>query len=137
MKFENKYGQVTVFVKNNIITASFSGCVDIDLFRTFTAGLLSIADQFNGTAWGYVSNSEQIVAATPDAEKEMIAVSQAMRKKNCVVSAYIISSPIAINQMRRIMNIIRPNLDFDECLFTSLPDANTYVANKLAKNQAD
>ena len=57
LKFKNKFGQVTVSVKHNIVTASFSGCVDIDLFRIFTAELLNIADQFNAKPWGYLSNS--------------------------------------------------------------------------------
>ncbi|CAM3694725.1 MULTISPECIES: hypothetical protein [Pseudoalteromonas] len=135
MKFINKYGQVSLQCEQNIIIADFSGNVNASLVSAFANSLLTQVAQFANKPWGYISNSQTLLAATPQAEQQLTLLTSAMVHKGCIASAYIFDSSIVINQMQRILDNAGLNMDIRPCLFNSLAQAKAFV-NKTMTEKA-
>ena len=131
MKYKNKHAEVTLSVEGNIIIAQFSGNLDLELLANFKAALFDKVAEFEGKQWGYISDSSCVLAATPDAEQEMVAISTQMQHTNCLISAFVLTSPIAISQMQRIMQNAKRDVDFNQCLFDNLDAAKRFISSQL------
>ncbi len=131
MKYKNKHAEVTLSVEGNIIIAQFSGNLDLELLANFKAALFDKVAEFEGKQWGYISDSSCVLAATPDAEQEMVAISTHMQHTNCLISAFVLTSPIAISQMQRIMQNAKRDVDFNQCLFDNLDAAKRFISSQL------
>ena len=131
MKYKNKHAEVTLFVEGNIIIAQFSGNLDLELLANFKTALFDKVAEFEGKQWGYISDSSCVLAATPDAEQEMVAISTHMQHTNCLISAFVLTSPIAISQMQRIMQNAKRDVDFNQCLFDNLDAAKRFISSQL------
>ncbi|HBW97760.1 MULTISPECIES: hypothetical protein [Pseudoalteromonas] len=131
MKYKNKHAEVTLSVEGNIIIAQFSGNLDLELLANFKTALFDKVAEFEGKQWGYISDSSCVLAATPDAEQEMVAISTHMQHTNCLISAFVLTSPIAISQMQRIMQNAKRDVDFNQCLFDNLDAAKRFISSQL------
>ena len=131
MKYKNKHAEVTLSVEGNIIIAQFSGNLDLELLANFKTALFDKVAEFEGKQWGYISDSSCVLAATPDAEQEMVAISTQMQHTNCLISAFVLTSPIAISQMQRIMQNAKRDVDFNQCLFDNLDAAKRFISSQL------
>ncbi len=131
MKYKNKHAEVTLSVEGNIIIAQFSGNLDLELLANFKTALFDKVAEFEGKQWGYISDSSCVLAATPDAEQEMVAISTHMQHTNCLISAFVLTSPIAISQMQRIMQNAKREVDFNQCLFDNLDAAKRFISSQL------
>ncbi|TMO04922.1 hypothetical protein CWB60_14775 [Pseudoalteromonas sp. S327] len=131
MKYKNKHAEVTLSFEGNIIIAQFSGNLDLELLANFKAALFDKVAEFEGKQWGYISDSSCVLAATPDAEQEMVAISTHMQHTNCLISAFVLTSPIAISQMQRIMQNAKRDVDFNQCLFDNLDAAKRFISSQL------
>lgn len=132
MKFENNYGSYSLRVEGNIAIGQFKGNLNPQLLNHFKAALLNTIEPFKHLPWGYISHSPEVIAATPDAEKNMIDVSQTMGINNCLISAFVLTSPIAIRQLQRIMHSSGRDAHLQECLFADLQSAKKFVIKQLA-----
>lgn len=130
MKFKNKYGSYKLHVEGSIVIAQFKGSLNPELLNHFNATLLETIAPFKHLPWDYISDSPDVVAATPDAEKNMIDVSQTMGKNNCLISAFVLTSPIALRQIQRIMHGSGRDAHLQDCLFDDLQQAKSFV-NKI------
>lgn len=131
MKYKNKHAEVTLSVEGNIVIAQFSGNLDLELLANFKTALFDKVAEFEGKQWGYISDSSCVLAATPDAEQEMVAISTHMQHTNCLISAFVLTSPIAISQMQRIMQNAKREVDFNQCLFDNLDAAKRFISSQL------
>lgn len=131
LEFKNNYGSYSFYVEGNIVIAQFKGNLNPELLNHFKAALLDTIATFKHQPWGYISHSPDVVAATPDAEKNMIDVSQTMGINNCIMSAFILTSPIAIRQLQRIMHSSGRDAYLQECLFDDLPSAKAFIKSQL------
>ena len=131
MKYKNKHAEVTLSVEGNIIIAQFSGNLDLELLANFKTALFDKVAEFEGKQWGYISDSSCVLAATPDAEQEMVVISTHMQHTNCLISAFVLTSPIAISQMQRIMQNAKRDVDFNQCLFDNLDAAKRFISSQL------
>ncbi|MEL0634848.1 hypothetical protein V6237_18970 [Pseudoalteromonas carrageenovora] len=131
MEYKNKHGQVSLHTENNIIIAKFSGYVTSGLLRVFKAELCAAIELLKCEHWAYISDSFAVLAATPEAEQEMTNISHLMHANNCIASAFVLSSAIAINQMNRILNCAGKNANINDYLFTDLESAKLYISNSL------
>ncbi|XQF93547.1 hypothetical protein ACOBV9_06920 [Pseudoalteromonas espejiana] len=61
----------------------------------------------------------------------MVAISHSMQQNNCLISAFVLTSPIAISQMQRIMQNAKRDVDFKDCLFDNLESAKYFILDKL------
>lgn len=130
MKFKNKYGSYKLRVEGSIVIAQFKGSLNPELLNHFNTTLLETIAPFKHLPWGYISDSPDVVAATPDAEKNMIDVSQTMGKNNCLISAFVLTSPIALRQIQRIMHGSGRDAHLQDCFFDDLQQAKSFV-NKI------
>lgn len=133
MEFKNKYGQVSLCTENNIIIAHFSGYVTSELLRAFKAELCVAVQPLKSKPWAYISDSLSVLAATPEAEQEMMKISRLMHANNCFGSAFILTSAIAIDQMKRVLNCVKRNVNINDYLFTDLDSAKLFISNNLNK----
>ena len=120
--------------EQNIIIANFCGNLNASLVTAFANGLFSQVAQFANNPWGYISNSHDLLAATPQAEQQLTQLTSAMARKGCIVSAYIFDSPIVINQMQRILINAGINIDIRPCLFNGLAQAKSFVNKAILDN---
>ncbi|MBE0378836.1 hypothetical protein [Pseudoalteromonas prydzensis] len=133
MKFINKYGQVSLHSEQNIIIADFCGNLNASLATAFANGLSTQVAQFANKPWGYISHSQTLLAATPQAEQQLTSLTSAMARNGCVASAYIFDSSIVINQMQRILDNAGLDMDIRPCLFNSLAQAKAFVSNTMTE----
>ena len=131
LEFKNNYGSYHLCVEDDIVIAQFEGNLNPQLLNHFKAALLNTIEPFKHLPWGYISHSPQVVAATPDAEKNMVDVSQTMGANNCLISAFVLSSPIAIRQLQRIMHSSGRDAHLQDCLFNDLPSAKAFIKSQL------
>eukprot|EP00493_Phyllostaurus_siculus_P023416 UN23752 len=61
----------------------------------------------------------------------MVAISTHMQHTNCLISAFVLTSPIAISQMQRIMQNAKRDVDFNQCLFDNLDAAKRFISSQL------
>lgn len=137
MEFKNRHGQVSLAVHDNIVIAKFKGSLNSQLLSIFTHELLKATEQLKGQPWGYISDSSDTIASTPEAEQDMVKISQTIRARNCAVTAFILTSAIAITQLQRIMNNAGQGEHFKDCLFNDIDTAKHSVARHLKNTQAD
>ncbi|MBB1277108.1 MULTISPECIES: hypothetical protein [unclassified Pseudoalteromonas] len=131
MEYKNENGHVNLSLENNIVIAQFSGNLELELLSNFKTALFETIQSFKGEKWGYISDSSNVVAATPQAEQEMVAISHSMQQNNCLISAFVLTSPIAISQMQRIMQNAKRDVTFKDCLFDNLESAKHFILNEL------
>ncbi|WP_338364670.1 hypothetical protein [uncultured Pseudoalteromonas sp.] len=131
MKYKTKHAEVTLSVEGNIVIAQFSGNLDLELLVNFKTALFETVSRFDGKQWGYISDSSCVLAATPEAEQEMVSISTQMQHTNCLISAFVLTSSIAISQMQRIMQNAKREVNFEECLFNNLDDAKRFISSQL------
>ncbi|GAA60482.1 hypothetical protein P20652_2348 [Pseudoalteromonas sp. BSi20652] len=135
MGFKNQYGQVSLIIENNVVIAHFKGYVTAGLLNAFKAELFETIKSFKGEPWAYISDSLDVLAATPEAEREMIDISRVMAENNCLTSAFVLTSAIAINQMKRILLCAKRNVNFSGSLFTDLDSAKQFISDNLKSKQ--
>ncbi|MET6758888.1 hypothetical protein [Pseudoalteromonas sp. NCIMB_1079] len=70
MEYKNKNGHVNLSLENNIVIAQFSGNLELELLSNFKTALFETIQSFKGEKWGYISDSSNVVAATPQAEQD-------------------------------------------------------------------
>ncbi|CAM4339990.1 hypothetical protein [Pseudoalteromonas ostreae] len=136
MKFSNRHGQVTLQREQNIIIADFYGNLNAGLVTAFTNGLFEQVNQLGNKPWGYICNSQNLLAATPQAEQQLTLLASAMVRNRCIVSAYIFDSAIVINQMQRIFHNAGLSVDVRHRLFKCLAQAKTFVNQTMADKTA-
>ena len=69
MEYKNKNGHVNLSLENNIVIAQFSGNLELELLSNFKTALFETIQSFKGEKWGYISDSSNVLAATPQAEQ--------------------------------------------------------------------
>ncbi|MGO2371194.1 MAG: hypothetical protein ACTH5C_02365 [Pseudoalteromonas prydzensis] len=136
MKFSNKHGQVSLHREQNIIIADFCGNLNASLVTAFSNGLFEQVSQLANKPWGYISNSQNLLAATPQAEQQLTLLASAMVRNGCIASAYIFDSAIVINQMQRIIHNAALSVDIRHRLFKCLAQAKTFVNQTMADKAA-
>ncbi|GAA73223.1 hypothetical protein [Pseudoalteromonas sp. BSi20439] len=61
----------------------------------------------------------------------MVDVSQTMGTNNCLISAFVLTSPIAIRQLQRIMHGSGRDAHLQDCFFNDFQSAKAFVTKQL------
>ncbi|WP_404340382.1 hypothetical protein [Pseudoalteromonas mariniglutinosa] len=131
MEFKNNYGTVSITVEDNIIIAEFSGNLNISLVNAFADSLHHYLTPLSGEPWCYIANCSTLLAATPEAEAGFTSLVKKVKEQNCIASAYIFSSALVFNQMKRILAKAESQVQLLDCLFNDVDSAKNYVTNQL------
>ena len=135
MEFINQYGQVNISQQKDTIICSFRGSLNERLVDSYTAGLSSLIKNFHGKEWAYVCDANMVVAATPEAEKKLVTMTEFAQVNNCIASAFIFASNLAVNQMQRVLDKASSGQNLADILFNDLPAALDYVSQVLNANR--
>lgn len=103
LEFKNHYGSVSIITDGPIIIGQFSGNINARLVNDFAVDIKKHISDLAGKPWAYISHSTQLLATTPEAERGFIQLLRALQSTNCVATAYMFSSSIVLNQMKRII----------------------------------
>lgn len=132
-QFKNKYGSVSLERRSRIVIASFSGALNASVLRFFSEHLESVLGDLKGRPWCYLSNSPEAMVGTGEAEAVLIESGKLGHKWGCVQAAYVLTSPVAIAQAKRIRDNIGIEQPLSEVLFDTEAEAFTYLTTFLAQ----
>ena len=131
MEFKNHYGSVRIITEGPIVIGQFSGNINARLVNDFAINLKKHITAFAGKPWAYISHSTHLLATTPDAERGFTQLFRALQGTNCIATAYMFSSSIVLNQMKRIIAQAQSPIQIMDCLFDDLDSAKAYVQKQL------
>ena len=131
MEFKNHYGSVSIITDGPIIIGQFSGNINARLVNDFAVDIKKHISDLAGKPWAYISHSTQLLATTPEAERGFIQLLRALQSTNCVATAYMFSSSIVLNQMKRIIAQAQSPIQIMDCLFDDLGSAKAYVLKQI------
>ena len=131
LEFKNHYGSVSIITEGSIIIGQFSGNINARLVNNFATGLKKHVSALAGRPWAYISHYTHLLATTPDAERSFANLFRALQGTNCIATAYMFSSSIVLNQMKRIIAEAEAPIQILDCLFDDLQSAKAYVLKQL------
>ena len=131
MEFKNHYGSVSIITDGPIIIGQFSGNINARLVNDFAAGLKKHICDLAGKPWAYISHSTNLYATTPDAEHGFVSLLKELKDTNCKATAFIFSSSIVLNQMKRVIAQAQSPIQILDCLYDDLDSAKDYVLKQL------
>ncbi|MCC2604949.1 hypothetical protein [Planctobacterium marinum] len=135
LKFKNKFGGVTLQRRGRIVVASFFGAINASVLQFFCDNLVKVVGDLKGSPWGYLSSSSEAMVGTEEAEAMLIAGGKIGLQLGCVRAAYVLKSPVAIAQTRRIRERLGVEPALDEILFASESEAIDYLEAYLEQYQ--
>ena len=131
LEFKNHYGSVRIITEGPIVIGQFYGNINARLVNDFAINLKKHITAFAGKPWAYISHSTHLLATTPDAERGFTQLFRALQGTNCIATAYMFSSSIVLNQMKRIIAQAQSPIQIMDCLFDDLDSAKAYVLKQL------
>ncbi|BDX05262.1 hypothetical protein [Planctobacterium marinum] len=126
-QFKNKYGSVSLERNGRIIVASFVGAINAGVLKYFSEHLELLLGELKGRPWCYLNNSPEAMVGTEEAEAVLIESGRLGHKWGCVQAAYVLTSPVAIAQTKRIRENIGIEQPLSDVLFSNEDDAFQYL----------
>ncbi|MEM0516317.1 hypothetical protein WCN91_12990 [Pseudoalteromonas sp. YIC-827] len=120
--------------QGDVIVSQFSGAINERMIATFATQLETLVKEHQLERWGYISNSKDVLAATPEAQVLMVSVAEKMFSHGCQAAAFVINSAIVINQLEQIRRALGRANSASDIVFENFDDALVYIRNKLAEN---
>lgn len=130
--FKAKYGSMSVSLRGDIVYGKFSGALSCGITKRLMQAIPGIIAPLNGQPWGYISFSESAQAATPSAEEDLVKCVTLFHQLGCSASAYILSSPVAKEQLKRVRIAAGAPQPIDEILFDDIKSAEKYIRDTLS-----
>ena len=130
--YKAKYGSMSVSLEGNIVYGKFSGALSCSITKRLKQVISEIIAPLAGKPWGYISYSESAEAATPSAEEDLVQCVILFHELGCKTSAYILSSPIAKDQLKRVRIAAGAPQPIDEILFDDIESAEKYIQSTLS-----
>ncbi|MBS3796949.1 hypothetical protein [Pseudoalteromonas sp. BDTF-M6] len=118
--------------QGDVIVGQFSGAINERMIATFATQLETLVKEHQLQRWAYISNSMDVLAATPEAQLRMVSVAEKMFAHGCQAAAFVIDSAIAINQLEQIRRSLGRADTASDIVFDNFDDALAYVNEHLA-----
>lgn len=130
-QFKNKYGSVSLERRDRIVVASFAGAINAGILKFFSENLESVVGDLKGTTWAYLSSSAEAMVGTEEAEALLTEAGKLGHLWGCVQAAYVLTSPVAIAQTRRIREKLGVEQPLSDVLFSTEAEAFDYLSSFL------
>lgn len=114
----------------------FSGAVNQTLLTFFGKNLEEVVGPLKGSPWAYLSSSADAYAGTPEVETLLVSAAKKGYEWGCVQGAYVLTSPVAIAQTRKIRDEIGVFQPLEEVLFDTEEQAIEFLNDVIAKTNA-
>lgn len=125
-------GELIIKRENNIVIAKFSGALDKKIALFYQQSLPELTKPLKGKHWGYLSVSQNVDAATPEAEDIMVQAVQLGISLGCVGSAFVLSTHLAIAQTDRMLKKAGLEQGITGKTFSTEAEARDYLKLQLA-----
>ena len=110
---------------------TYTGNLNGSLMTFFNNNLESVVGDLKGSPWGYLSSSEEATAGTQEVEELLMESGRLGLQWGCVAAAYVLKSPVAIAQTRRVRDKLGIPTPLDDILFATEEDAMVYLNQAL------
>ena len=70
--YKEANGSLKLELRDNLVFATFSGAITAEIMDYFLNGIDEVVKPLKGAPWGYISDSRQVEAATPDSEDSSV-----------------------------------------------------------------
>ena len=131
--YKDKYGSYSLSFEEQIVSGRIRGALGDTLSKRFLKDMQSIVHNNFVAPWSYLADMSTCEGLTGTAEKKLQETYSYCINSGCVVDAYCVQSPIAIDQIRRIRTVLGVRGDIDNHIFTRLQDAKAFIINVMAK----
>ncbi|MFY8275154.1 hypothetical protein AAEU32_13595 [Pseudoalteromonas sp. SSDWG2] len=126
-KYSCANGAYQLKLMDKVIVGEFSGAINERMMASFVEQIAQMVQEHNLSQWGYIGDSLNVPAATPEAQQHMVDIGNFMYSKGCKAIAFVLHSPIAINQLDKIRKQMGRTNDTRDIIFDNLDDALVYV----------
>ena len=130
---KNKYGSVKLERRGRILIARYSGAISGSLLRFFIDNLEVLLGEIKGSPWGYLSSSDLAAIGTTEVEALSVKVGKLAIEWGCVQGAYVLKSPVALAQTRRVRQQIGLEQPLEEVLFETDEEALSFLESAVSK----
>jgi hypothetical protein len=131
-KYKDKYGSYSLSLDQHIIKGCVSGALGDTLSKRFLNDMCTIIADIRPVNWAYLADMRKCEGLTGTAEKNLQEAYLYAINNGCVVDAYCVESPVAIDQMRRIRDKLGIKGEIGKHVFANLHDASAFIANVMA-----
>ena len=131
LSYKNKFGSLAMERRGRIILCSHTGSLNGSLMRFFNDHLEEVIGDLKGSPWGYLSSSLEATVATQEVEDLLVESGRLGLRWGCVAAAYVLKSPVAIDQTRRVREQLGIPTPLDDILFTTEEEAFNYLTQAV------
>ena len=130
--YKDKFGSINITLEDNIITAEFTGAVSVGIATYLLEKGRELKSVIRVPYWGYISNSLNAEASTPEAQKILLQAAAEYQQAGCIRAVFLLTSPIAIAQMEALRAAVGITEPFSDVLFDNYHDAKAHLDNYLS-----
>lgn len=131
-KYKDKYGSYSLSVEEQIVKGCVSGALGDTLSKRFLHDMRSITNEISPLNWAYLADMRKCEGLTGIAERNLQETYRYCISNGCVVDAYCVESPVAIDQMCRIRETLGIKGDINKHVFATLQEATAFIVNVMA-----
>lgn len=129
--YKDKYGSYSLSLDEKIIRGCVSGALGDTLSKRFRNDLQIIINDGCPPHWAYLADMRLCEGLTVTAEKNLQEAYRYSINNGCMVDAYCVRSPVAIDQMRRIRLEVGIRGEMNKHVFANLEDASAFIDNVM------
>jgi hypothetical protein len=132
-QFLTSSGSIVIEVEDLCIIASFKGNICKNIANFFLSKIPECVQEVGAEHWGYISCSQGAFGATKEAFDIFVEAFKLSVSLGAVCSAYVLKSPVAIDQMDKVRRAGGSTVPIQEVLFHDLESAKASIHATLEK----
>lgn len=136
MIYTRQHSKLMMTRKEDIVVATFKGPANTDIMQKFASAIDTLIEPFNGRYWALICVSDDLEAATPDAEEVLVKAIQKYVSLGCRASAYIFPLALSRYQMNRALINAGIKSGIEGKNFPTYDQAEKYVHSALQHHSA-
>ena len=129
---QDKHANYKVEFVDNVIIATIKGSIGESLTKRFCRDVEHMVELFPaGTYWAYLGDMSECDGYTGQAEPHLLHNSNFAKNHGCLVDAYVIPSPVAREQLRKVRIKAELPGELNERLFDNVEQAKHFLTTSL------
>jgi hypothetical protein len=131
----DKYGKYQIEFDANVLSVKATGIVGVVLAKSFHRDICNLAKGIDSNSWGYYGELSNCEAYTDPALEILLSAHEYCIMQGCVVDAYCIVSPLAIEQIRKVREKAGVFGSICSNIFNHEDDALRYIVDAITSHQ--
>lgn len=131
MRFTGYQSELTLSLDGNVVWATFKGPANTELMSFFANSIDKVVAPLNGETWGLICISDDLEAATPEAELVLVKAIQKYLYLGCRASSYVFPTALTRYQMDRALKSAGIIDGIEGKLFDTKEEAKLAVLSRL------